>query len=275
MFNRESELLQGNIWGVSVTQIVVASAIVLGAIFLVLILPIGLYMNGWVSPQVATLITGGLSALGTLLLAAATLISLFENRRLTELRLKQQERPLREDELRGIVYPSIEKIDENKQKIKSEDFNWIPAEKSYDYDLDPEETEMVYIDLDPIWQEDPVISDRFLSRYPETTELLDKYSRMIIELDKCAGKFIADIRDPMEEFIESEDVKDEDGAPADPDEAINYLLVGNRPNRYNQRPDYWVEYSEEFLQLINEAGAEESYERFSQKRNQVFNFSMK
>lgn len=249
-------------------------SIVLAFVF-VIIVPIWGYLYGIWSSTLSRLLMVGVSGLGTILLATLTFITLLDNRILVQERLKERDKPLQQDMLAKIVWPAIDAVDENQQKIRNENFNWIAA----DYEG---ELELVNIDMEMIAERgDPVTSDRFVENYPEVAEQMRQYDKSLMRLDKCAYKYIQRVRKPMSDYIHAEKIQKTESSVievgeiedlVEADAAMNYLLIGDRPSREENRPKWWANHKQEFKKIAYQ-NAEEYCQIFKDLQTKVVNDS--
>lgn len=242
-------------------------ALIFSFIFTLVIPIIGYLFNFW-SSTVSRLLMTGFGGLGTITLALLTFLTLIENRILVQERLKEREKPLQRDMLEKIVWPAIDTLDENRQKLNSEDFNWLNSDTKDKDGLEP-----VNVGLKQIGERgDPVTSDRFVEAYPEVADKLVKYDEQLVTLDKYACECIECTREPIAEYFSSVYLGQSYLSPVEVDDVLNYLLVGDRPGRDDERPDWWTEHKQEFKRIAGEcAGAH--YEKFHKQRRKVFNYS--
>lgn len=236
---------------------------------LILPLPILGFVCGYISETVARLLMVGIGAFGTVLLATITLLTLVDNRILVQERIKEREKPLMEDMLRKIVWPAVEIVDENKDKLGSEDMDWSKAAGPFD----DREFEMINVNLEPIARRgDPITSDRFVEKFQNTTNKMIEYDKKIMRLDKLAGNIFENLRSPISEYIEDHEITYESHKLVDPDDVINFLLIGDKPARDDDRPDFWVENKDKFKRIAWNHD-EKNLEEFYNVNRELFNYS--
>ena len=235
---------------------------------LVLGVPLYGYSQGILSETMTRLLMSGLGVLGTVLLATLTFLTLLDNRILTQERVKERKKPLQRDMIENIVRPAIDALNNNKELVKEEGFNWLAA----DY-TDSDEFEMVNLDLKMIgYRRDLVMSDRFADEFPDVVDEMTQYDEYLIDLDKCAFEYITGSRDAISEHIESSQITDDNGEVLNADDALHFLLVGDRPSRDDERPNWWVNHKGEFKRIAAE-NAGEYYDMFYESRRKVFNYT--
>jgi hypothetical protein len=235
---------------------------------LVLVVPILGYLQGLWSETTSRLLMSGMGVLGTVLLATLTFLTLLDNRILIQERVKERKKPLQRDMMEKIVWPAIESLNDNKEKLKQEEFDWLAS----DY-TDTDDFEFVNLNLEMIAiRGDPVTSDRFADAFPEVTDEMVQYDEYLAGLDECAFKYITKARGAILDYIETNNVTNEDGDLVNSDDALHFLLVGDRPARDDGRPDWWVEHKWEFKRIAAE-NAGDYYDKFHKQRTKVFNYT--
>lgn len=232
-------------------------------VLLIFVVPIlGATWEVW-SITVSQLIIAGFGALGTVVLAVLTVVTLQQNQKLVEERRKEREEPLQRDVLREIVWPAIDVIDENKTKLRDENFQWTKAGGA----------EPPGLDLERIAGEnDRVIDDWFVDGFPDVTETLVEYDDLVFRLDRKARAVIDGMETPLENYLDENDIVDGEGEAVRHTDVLEYLLTGDMPARDSGRPNWWVDNKDEFKKIVWD-NAEDDYEGFLDTRQELFNYS--
>lgn len=249
---------------------------ILSVIFL-LVIPLLGYLRGLWSSTVSRLLISGIGGLGTILLALLTFLTLLDNHVLVKERVKEREKPLQRDMLEKIVWPAIDSIAANKRKLSDREIDWTAA--------DPEGSfEFVNVDLEMISERgDPVTSDRFVEEYPEAVKYMEEYDEKLAKLDQSIYEFMECTREPLLEYIHSEDISVEKVNPVfgsgsvedsnvDIDKVFQLIFSGEEPLLDEDRPDWWQNHKEEIYRIVSE-NDEGYYKKFRSLRTEVFNYS--
>ncbi|MBX0284746.1 hypothetical protein EGH22_00245 [Halomicroarcula sp. F28] len=245
---------------VEVYRYIIVGAILAGSVLLILG-TISAYVFDWLSSQTVQLLIAGTGALGTVLLASLTLLTLLDNRELVKEHKKQRRKPIQKNILRLIVLPAIEVVDENKEKLFDPRFIWAATNDS----------ELPEVDLELIAERgDPVLSDEFVDSYPDVVDTMMKYDDKVLELDELSNEFTEETEEPLSKYLQQKPIKDSDGSIVQAFYAQNIILL--RTDDSFSAPDWWNEHKEEISRIAFEHAGEE-YEEFRKVRNDLFNYS--
>jgi hypothetical protein len=188
--------------------------------------------------------------------------------RLKEKRLDRK-RPIIKDILEQEVYHDLEVIEDNREFLKSEESDWIQDKPDTGNSEDILFTDLRALSLR---NSDQIVSEKFSEIYPEVVDTLNKHDKLLVSVEKAAFDLIRSCRDPLSEYIEYRNITDEDGSLVSADELLNYVLIGDRPARYDERPDYWEDYAIE-IKTICASHNREAYDKFYRMKTKYKNYT--
>jgi len=227
----------------------IAVGTVLFSIILVLVIPIGGFVLGHVSQTVSRLLIAGLGALGTILLATLTVLSMLNNRVLVQERLKDREKPIQKAVLRDVVESALTTIDSNRSKILHGEVNWTDAT------FDTRQTDLLGINLETCYDDpDAVAVERFAQSYPETAQLVSEYDNRVYRLSNYARELMKELEDPMSDFrLHTEGITEDDHE--DLMKLVLSVYDGVEKQEENL-PNWWVEHGVQAEVAATEAGSD-------------------
>jgi hypothetical protein len=208
----------------------------------------------------------GFGAVGTVLLATLTFITISYNQVLVNERLKERQKNLEIDLSKKIIWPAFDAVSDNRERIRNGDIDWMDA------DVPPTEDEIKDTILETIaFPEDPVTAERFSNRYPEVAERMCEYDKTLLRLESNAQKIIREVKPHITDHIYEGGVL-EDSQPVDQGKVINNILNKRHMVRADQ-PDWWRDNRSDFLDLVwDHAGGE--YKEFKNYRNELLDSSI-
>lgn len=184
---------------------------------------------------------------------------------------RERKRPIVRDILEKEVYRSLDVIDHNREFLKNEDTDWMEVTTGWENSDDVLRSELRALSLR---DSDQIVSERFAEMYPNKIDMLNRHDELLVAIEDNAVELIRSCRDPLKEYIGYRELTNEDGSNVDEEEILNYILIGDRPTRYDDRPTYWEEYALE-IKTICASHAPKAYENFSTKEREYKNFTNK
>lgn len=213
----------------------IAVGALLLSVILVLVIPIGGFVLGYVSQTVSRLLIAGLGALGTILLATLTVLTILNNQVLINERLKDREKPIQTAVLRDVVESALTTVDSNRSKILHCEVNWV------DVSFETGQTDLLGVNLETCYDDpDAVAIERFAQSYPETAQLVSEYDDRVYELSNSARDLVKELEDPVSEFrLNTEGITENDH-----EQLMRLLLsVYEGTNKQDDNlPNWWIEH---------------------------------
>ena len=213
---------------------------------LVLVIPVAGFMLGYVSETLSRLLIAGLGALGTILLATLTSLTILNNRVLVRERLKDREKPIQRAVLRDVVESALSAISSNRSKILDGEVNWTDAP------FEARQVDLLGVNLETCYDDpDAVAVERFAQSYPETAQMVRVYDDRLHGLSNTARELIERLEEPDTEFrLSTEGITENDH-----EELMNLLLsvYEGVEKEDEDLPDWWVEHrTEAHVAVTNE-----------------------
>lgn len=206
---------------------------------------------GLLSPaRRVTVIVTGISAVGTLSLAAMTYLTLTHE----EL---EREKPLVIDEIQSLIDPDIKTIENNLQSITDErtDTRWLyvdPASEHFGSGPQPILT-----------QASPIAKARVMDDEPQLWDDLNEYNDRWEEISNVVNEIADESRNDVEEYVKTlnclDEIRDRDVRIL-----LDSAIIQLDDNGFGERTDYhelWKEHGEDIRNLVVES-SEEKYEQF-------------
>ena len=191
-----------------------------GAIFVLILFFSGLvagYLDGRLNTTEMGVIISAVGALGTLVLATITVVSVLETRVQTRERLKQQDKHI-EERILIEINELLETVEENERKLGDPEFDWETA-----VDTDGE-VGAVFVDIEPLEIDHPTVKKYFASKYSEAQEALNQYNNNLIATDGEAAEIFYEGEEYLQRFLGAPPVRDSNGEVVDTGDAISLVL---------------------------------------------------
>lgn len=237
----------------------------------VVILLLYFYWQGYSTATRIQVLIGALSGLGTLLLAAGTFLSLWQNEREVEELHKDREKPIVADEIQNFIQPAIDRLERDIQDVKYEDRNidWHNLE-------DPSERLGERLPRSVIYRSfaedevDRTALKRFQEEAPDLWERVQEREKTIERGIELSNSIVEKIRDQVIDYIEENEIENREGEHPEIDTLLHAILK-DLDSYADNHADYevWENYCEEFLNIRREYAGEE-YEQLLQTEDEIF-----
>jgi len=227
------------------------SIIILG---LAIILVNWLFWEGLSSSGQAGMIASSIGGMGTLVLAAATLISIKQQAATIEDLQKEREKPLVIDEIQHTIQYALKGATQNHQIFEDpkRDFSWRLAEGPANHraGLGPK----AVIDKDP----DLAAQSRFRRNSPDLWVELVEYENLIRESAEIGDSIVRKLRPEVEKFVENNAIERKVESRADINTLIDAAIEDvDEFGDSHSLHDYWEEHGDSLKELTTEiVGAE-------------------
>jgi hypothetical protein len=222
---------------------------------LVLVIPIAGFTLGYVSETLSRLLIAGLGALGTILLATLTSLTILNNRVLVRERLKDREKPIQRAVLRDVVESALSAISSNRSKILDGEVNWTDAP------FEARQVDLLGVNLETCYDDpDTVAIEQFEQSYPETARMVRVYDDWLHGLSNTVRELLERLEEPVIEFRRNTDGITEN----DHEELMNLLLsvYEGVEKEDEDLPDWWVDHrTEAHVAVRNEVPELEEWHR--------------
>jgi len=213
----------------------IAVGALLLSVILVLVIPIGGFVLGYVSQTVSRLLIAGLGALGTILLATLTVLTILNNQVLINERLKDREKPIQTAVLRDVVESALTTVDSNRSKVLHSEVNWV------DVPFETGQTDLLGVNLETCYDDpDAIAIERFAQSYPETAQLVSEYDDRVYGLSNSARDLVKELEDTVSDFrLNTEGITENDHG-----QLMRLLLsVYEGTNKQDEDlPNWWIEH---------------------------------
>ena len=224
---------------------------------------IGGYLGGLLTDSEVGVIISGVGALGTLILATITVVSVLETRVQARQREKEQDKYM-EERVLSEINSLLETVERNDERMGDPEFYWTATHEG-----DPEDV-AVYIGIEPLVIEHPTVAGYFDENYPEAQETLNKYNDYLVGIDGQSNTILQVGKDRFNEFLEAIPIEDSNGEVVSSEAAISLVLSKQRGEKRSfgdEYPDWWDMEKEIEKQLEAAVGEELLEEFFDTKTN--------
>ena len=238
----------------------------IGAIFVLMLFFGGLvagYLDGRLNTTEMGVIISAVGALGTLVLATITVVSVLETRVQTRERLKEQDKHI-EERILIEINELLETVEENERKLGDPEFDWETA-----VDTDGE-VGAVFVDIEPLEIDHPTVNKYFASKYSEAQEALNQYNNNLIATDGEAAEIFYEGEEYLQRFLGAPPVRDSNGEVVDTGDAISLVLSQQRGKIREVGDDdpAWWEWEDE-IRIQLETAVEHRLERFFDRKTSL------
>ena len=223
---------------------------------------VSLYWNSVSRSSRPSIIVTGLSALGTLLLAAVTFFNLQRDR-------EEREKPLAMDEIRSVVQPAIDAVENNIQEIQKRDkpFDWVYVDADIEFSFNNNA-------MGRPWSvfsiPDPSAMLRLKRRDPDLWNQMQKHDDHIKKLARLASE-IEDVVGPeLEKYARTHVLETDRGEPPKAKVFVNSLL--HNIDEFGESSEYydlWADHSAEFRKILDSM-AEEKVSELNRLEQEYF-----
>lgn len=224
---------------------------VLGSLMIVVlgvVLPVFAFVEGVFSEMFANLLIQAYGAIASILLVVVTWSTLRQNRRLVEEREKDRRQSVRIDLLSEAVLPAIETVRENRSAFLNGTVDWQGIGTFTKNDG------ILTLANDRI---DSMFFARLGDHYPEVVDEMEQHDFLLTDIEKDADILYRDFRDPIQKYIEEQNLD----AKADTD-SLDDIFVRNLLNQFyfpDEEPEdpLWKNHHEEIREIAEETVGED------------------